>query len=96
MKTAYVGKFENNTMIEAKPTRILKERCKNQMKEILVAKPKMNSKLVKFEKATEYRPSGSPTTIDPFEKTTIFVKDVPGKGEALFARRDISANEQIA
>ena len=42
MKTVLIGKFRNGVMIQAKASRITSERCHNGIKEIKVAKPKMN------------------------------------------------------
>lgn len=51
---------------------------------------------VAYQPLTEVRFSGSPTTTDPLERRTVYVKDVPGKEEGLFARRPIEAGEQVA
>lgn len=96
MKTALVGRFKANTMIEAFATEVIANRCRRDLMEVEFAKPKDDSQPYWFEELGGLRFSGPATLIDPYERTTVYVKSVPGKGEGLFARRDIAKDEVIS
>ena len=95
MRTALIGKFENGVMVEARPTKILAERCNDGLKEILVSPPETNSRVFRFQRNTRVR-IHQPKIMDPFEKNSVFVSKTANSGEGLFARRNIETNEVVA
>ena len=95
MKTVLMGKFRDGVMIEAKASRIIAERCHNGIKEIKMDKPKTNSPIHTFKRNTRLRIHDA-TTMDPFEKNMVYVKETKKSEEGLFAKKDIEANEVVA
>ena len=95
MRTALIGKFENGVMVEARPTKILAERCNDGLKEILVSPPETNSRVFRFQRNTRVR-IHQPKIMDLFEKNSVFVSKTAKSGEGLFARRNIETNEVVA
>jgi hypothetical protein len=44
---------------------------------------------------TEFRFSGPRTVGDPFERRTVYLREIQGKGEGVFAKRNITTGEHI-
>ena len=96
METALIGRFENNVMIAARPTKILKERCNAGIKEIKVAGPKNDSPIMKYKRPNWLRFGDNPKISDPFEQNHVFVKTTKFMGDGLFARKNITAGSVVA
>ena len=94
METVLVGRFENGTMIAAKQSRILKERCNKGIKEIKVAKPKKGRTTFKYQRPTRLRIGDQPRVMDPYTKKTIYIGDGK-KDDGVFAKRDIANGEIV-
>jgi len=95
MKTVITGKFRNSVLIEGKQAKIVAERCRNGMKEILISSPNQNKPALSFKRNNHLR-IHQPAIMDPFEKNSIFVKNTIEKGEGLFARRNFERNEIVS
>ena len=94
MKTVLVGRFENGTMISAKPSKIIGERCHKGVKEIKVAKTKVDSPIFKYSRPTRTSIGDQPKVMDPFEKQNIYIHD--GKMEdGVFAKRMLLEGDLI-
>ena len=94
MKTVLFGEFENATMIAAKESKVIAERCHQGMKEIRLAKPKINAPTYKYNRPTRTRIADQPTLMDPYTRKNIYISE--GKeGDGVFARRNISQGEVI-
>ena len=88
METVLIGRFENETMVAAKPSKVLAERCHQGIKEIRVARPKVGAPIFKHDRPNRIRIGGEPTTMDPFERKNVFIQD--GKKEdGMFAKENI-------
>ena len=88
METALVGRFENGTMVAAKPSKVIAERCYRGIKEIKVAMPTASAPIFKYVRPNRIRIENQPTIMDPFERKYTFIGD--GKKEdGVFARKDI-------
>ena len=88
METVLIGRFENGTMVAAKPSKVIAERCRRGIKEIRVATPTTNSPTLKYARPNRIRIGDQPTIMDPFERKNVFIAD--GKKEdGLFAKKDI-------
>ena len=48
MRSVYIGQFQNGEMINAKRSKITKERCHQGIKEIKIAKPKPYAPIVRL------------------------------------------------
>ena len=95
METALIGQFENGTMVAAKPSKVIAERCHRGIKEIRVAKPKAVAPEFAHSRPSKIRMCPQPTVMDPLERKNIFISD--GKKEdGVFARRHITAGDLIA
>ena len=95
METALIGYFENDQMVAAKPTKIIRERCHRGIKEIKVAKPKLNAPTLTYKRPNYIRPGDQPKVIDPFEQRNIYIK--AGKmGDGMFAKKNIINGDIIA
>ena len=82
-------------MISAKPTKILAEKCKNGVKQLKFAKPKMDAPALKYQRPNFLRPGDQPNVADPFERTVIYVaKGI--RGDGIFARKQIRQGDLIA
>ena len=55
LRTALVGEFNANTMVAARETRIVAERCRRGLKEVKVARPKPDAALYRYFRPTEIR-----------------------------------------
>ena len=95
MKTVIVGTFEDGVLLEGRPAKIVAERCKYGMKEILVSAPHPKSSVLRFKRNNHLRVH-QPTIMDPFEKNSVYIRETMGKGEGLFARRDIEPREVVS
>ena len=95
MVTVLIGSFENGTMIAAKSSKIVEERCHNGVKEIKIAKPKENSITYKYQRPTRVRIGDQPRAMDPYTKKNIFIGNGL-KEDGVFAKRDIAEGELIA
>ena len=95
MKTVITGKFRNGVLIEGKQAKIVAERCRNGMKEILISSPNQNKPALSFKRNNHLR-IHQPAIMDPFEKNSVFVKNTIEKGEGLFARRNFERNEIVS
>ena len=94
MKTVLFGQFENGTMIAAKESRVIAERCHQGMKEIKVARPKTDDPIYKYNIPTRIKIADQPTLMDPYTRKNIYISE--GKeGDGVFARRNISQGEVI-
>ena len=92
MEAVLVGRFENGTMIAAKPSKIVKERCHKGVKEIEVAKPKTDAPVFTYNRPTRLRIGDQPTVMDPFDKKNIYVGDGK-KDDGVFAKKDIKKGD---
>ena len=95
MRTVLVGQFRDGVMLEARPSKIIAERCNEGLKQIKVSSPRMESPIFSFKRNNKLR-IHHPRIMDPFEKNTVYVKETKGKGDGLFARRNIDANEVVS
>ena len=95
MKTTIVGKFKDGVLVEGRTAKIVAERCKNGMKEISISKTDQKSLILSFNRNNNLRVH-DPKTMDPYEKLRVYVSETKGKGDGLFARRDIEANEIVS
>ena len=95
MRTVLIGQFRDGVMMEARPSKIIAERCNEGLKEIKVSSPRMESQIFSFERNNKLR-IHHPRIMDPFEKNTVYVKETDAKGDGLFARRNIDANEVVS
>ena len=95
MKTVILGKFKDGVLIEGRPARIVSERCKNGMKEILISETDQKSPILSFKRNNNIR-IHAPKIMDPYEKQRIYVSETKRKGDGLFARRDIEADEIVS
>ena len=95
METALIGRFENDTMVAAKPSKVIAERCNRGIKEIKVAKPTAASTpILKYVRPNRIRIGDQPTIMDPFERKYIFIAD--GKKEdGVFAKKGINKGDII-
>ena len=94
METIFVGRFVNETMISAKPSKVIAERCNQGMKEIQIAKPKPNTPTFRYSRPTRIRIGDQPAIMDPYERKNIYVSDGE-EGDGVFARKNISKGEVI-
>ena len=94
MKTALVGDFENGTMIAAKESKVIAERCHQGMKEIRIGKPKPDAPIFKYSRPTRIRIADQPALMDPYTRKNIFISEGE-EGDGVFAKRDISQGEVI-
>ena len=94
MKTVLFGQFENGTMIAAKESRVIAERCNRGMKEIRIGKPKQNAPIFKYTRPTRTRIADQPTLMDPYTRKNIFISEGE-EGDGVFAKRNISQGEVI-
>ena len=93
-ETALLGKFQNGTMIAAKPVKILAERCRKGLKQLKFAKAKKGSAMFKFERPNHIRPGNQPNVVDPFEQNMVYIG--PGVAQdGIFARKDINRGELV-
>ena len=95
MRTVLIGKFKDGVMIEGRPAKILAERCNDGLKEIRLSKPDPKSPVFTFKRNNRLR-IYEPTIMDPFEKSVVYIRTTEGRGDGLFARRDIDANEVVS
>ena len=94
MKTALVGRYYRGQMISAKPSKIIRERCRNGLKEIKVAIPKDDAPLFRYSRPDRLRIGDQPKVMDPFTKRNVFIGDGV-MNDGVFAKRDISKGEVI-
>ena len=88
METVLVGRFENGTMIAAKLSKIIGERCHRGIKEIKVAKPKSWGPIFKYSRPTPTSIGDQPKVMDPFTKKNIYIHD--GKmDDGVFAKKNL-------
>ena len=95
MRTVLVGHFRDGVMLEARPSTIVAERCNDGLKEIMISSPNEDSPIFSFKHNNKLRVY-DPRIMDPFEKNTVYVKETEGRGDGLFARRNIDANEVVS
>ena len=93
--TVLLGKFSNGTMIAARPTKIVAEKCKNGIKQLKFAKPRKDAPTLKFQRPNFLRPGDQPNVADPFERTVIHVAKGIWK-DGIFARKQIRQGDLIA
>ena len=96
MRTVYIGHFKNGEMINAKRSKIIKERCHQGIKEIKIAKPKPYAPIVRFTRPNRIRFGGNPRIVDPFEQNHVYVNTARNMGEGLFARKNITEGNVVA
>ena len=95
METVLIGQFENGTMVAARPSKVIGERCHRGIKEIRVAKPKAGAPVFTHTRPSPIRMCPQPTVMDPFERKNIFIDD--GKKEdGVFARKHIIDGDAVA
>ena len=85
-------------MIAARATKIIAEKCQNNLKRLKFAPATKDETIFRFERPDRLRLGDQPTAMDPYEQKTVYVQDLaeyPGE-QGLFAKRDISTGEQIA
>ena len=95
MKTVIVGKFKDGVLVEGRPAKIVAERCKYGMKEILMSGTDQKSPILSFKRNNNLRVH-DPKIMDAFEKSRVYVSESRGKGDGLFARRDIESDEIVS
>ena len=95
MKTVILGTYEDGVLLEGKSAKIVAERCKYGMKEILVSDPRPRSSVLSFNRNNHLRVH-QPVVMDPFERNSVYVGETMGKGEGLFARRNIEPREVVS
>ena len=93
MVTVLIGKFVNGTMIAAKQSRIVRERCNKGIKEIKIAKPKENAIIYKYQRPTRVNIGDQPRVMDPYTKKIFYIGDGT-KDDGVFAKRDIANGER--
>ena len=94
METVLIGRFENGTMIAAKPSKIIKERCHEGIKEIMISKPKTNSPVFTYSRPTRTSIGDQPKVMDPFTRKNIYIHD--GKmDDGVFAKKNIVKGDLI-
>ena len=92
METALIGRFENGTMVAAKPSKVIAERCHQGIKEIKVAIPTASAPTFKYTRPNRIRVGDQPTIMDPFERKNVFIAD--GKKEdGVFAKKNITKGD---
>lgn len=98
METAFLGSFKKFEMVAARATKIVAERCENNIKKLKFAAPKSDDEpIFRYERPNRLRLGDQPLVMDPYEKKTVYVQDLEQEGEqGLFAKRDIAEGEQIA
>ena len=95
MKTVLVGQFRGGVMVEARPAKIIAERCNDGIKEIKVSTPKRYVPSFSFERNSRLRVY-EPTVMDPYEKKFVYVNTTERGDDGLFAKKDIEANQVVA
>ena len=95
MKTVLVGKFQNGIMHRGRPAKIVAERCNNGIKEIKLSIPKRETPAYKYSRANRLSIGDQPTEMDPYEKRTVYIKELDWGGDSLFAKRNIMKNEIV-
>ncbi len=69
---------------------VVAERCLDGVKQIRLSRPPPDAPTYRFSLGTEVRVSGNqPTLTDPYETKMVYVGDVPGLGEGVFAKKNI-------
>ena len=96
MRTALIGKFDKGIMIQARPAKVMAERCKNGMKEIKISQIMEKSPTFKYSRPTRLRIGDQPQKMDPYERKLVYIKDDDFGGDGMFAKRDIDQNELVA
>ena len=95
LKTALIGKFQNGQMVEAKPSRVIRERCHRGIKEVLVAEPKAKSPTLTYHPPNQVQLGNQPKVTDPFDQTQIYIQNTI-YGEGVFAKKKIHKGDIIA
>ena len=97
MRTALFGSFRAGQMVSSRPTEVIAERCADGFKRVLVAEPEPDAPEYKYSAGNEIRVSGDqPGLVDPYERRTVYIGDVSGAGEGVFAKRFIPSGETFA
>ena len=96
MKNVLIGEFEDGVMIKAKPAKVIAERCNDGIKEIKVSAPKSDSPIFEYRRTTRLDIGDQPTTMDPLEKMSVYIKESQWGDDGLFAKTDIEPNEIVA
>ena len=94
--TVLLGEFSNGTMIAARPTKIVAEKCKNGIKQLKFAKPRKDAPTLKFQRPNFLRPGDQPNVSDPFERSVIYVAPSGISKDGIFARKQIRQGDLIA
>ena len=94
METALIGRFENGVMRRARPTKIMKERCKDGIKEIKVAKPKKNAPTYTYNRPNRLRIGDQPTIMDHLDKKNTYIGQGK-KDDGVFAKKDFKKGDVI-
>ena len=81
-------------MTAAKESTVIAERCHNGIKEIKIAKVKINSPTFKYERPTQVRFGDQPLEMDPYERKMMYIGDGI-KDDGVFAKKDIKRAELI-
>ena len=95
MKTVLVGNFDGAKMVAAKSSKIISERCKNGIKEIKVAKLKLDNPLMKFSRPDRIRIGDHPRVMDLYTKNIIYIDNGVSQ-DGVFAKRDIEKGELVS
>ena len=96
MKTVLVGQFKDGIMIQARPAKIVAERCNDGIKEIKISKVKSGAPTFKYARATKLNIGDQPTVMDPYEKKIVYVNTTDWGDDGLFAKRDIKKGELVS
>ena len=94
METALVGNFQNGSMISAKESSIIRERCNHGIKEIEIKEPYAGSPIYKYTARSQTSIGDQPTLMDPYERKNVYV-DKGIKDDGLFARKDIDKYDLV-
>ena len=96
MKTALTGTFEKGVMIQGSPSKIIAERCNDGVKELKLSAVDNKSPSFKYTRATRLHIGDQPTEMDPYEKQTVYIKELKWGGDSLFAKRNIKNDEIVS
>jgi len=97
--TGLRGRYEYGVLVWATAVKIVGERCREGIKEIMVETAD-NDEDVRWEKeeATQWYIGRHPQVMDPHERKSVYVGDslIPGSDEGLFARRSFMPGDIVS
>ncbi len=104
LRTGLRGSFSNGRLVEATEVRIVAERCRGGLKELLFAPPSKRRKIAggvplwRCEETNSTWLGSWPLEVDPHERRSVYVADsgIPGSGEGLFAKRRFMPGDLVS